>query len=325
VDAPAPLDILDILESSLRSAGLSEFGFLSGDRLRAAAAGLDARARSRYGVDGARGVVAAALGYGEGPGGEPGWAGAWPGPRARIGRFARANWYAELLSRLQRAAAGFRAGLRARGIDPGPSRAYRRFVNSSLPEKRLAYEAGLGELGRHCLLMLPGRGSAVVLGLLFLPLDLPDSLPEPRERRLGPGCADCRACLAACPTGALRGDGTMERELCLQHWSSLEGELPAAVEAAWGDLLYGCDLCQEACPRYRPDPAADTVLGRLGPGLPASWLEASDEGELARTLEGSALGMAWISPAALKRNARHLTRPGAPPTMKKNGGLNGNL
>jgi epoxyqueuosine reductase QueG len=318
----------DILESSLLEAGLSAFGFLSGERLAAACRDMPVEARSRCGIDTARGAVVAALAYSDGP--VPGarsepapWAAGYSGPRARIARFARANWYTELGARLALSAARSRAALLEAGIEPGPKGDWRRFVNSRLPEKRLAVEAGLGRIGRHCLLMLPKAGSAVVIGVLISPLPLPDSASSPRDI-LDADCENCGACVAACPTGALRGDGSLERERCVQHWSSVPGPLPAAVDAVWGDRLYGCDACQEACPRFRPDASARTERGILGPGLPASWVVSASEGEIRASLRGSALGMGWISISALKRNALHLTEPAQTPTMEENGGPDGN-
>jgi epoxyqueuosine reductase len=305
----------DILEASLGEAGIGAFGYLSEERLRSALAGLSAEARSRCGVDRARGAASVALAYGEGLAPPPAWASGYPGPLARIARFARANWYAELGARLDLAIALSRAALLDAALDPGPADAWRRFVNSGLPEKRMALDAGLGELGRNCLLMLPKAGSAVVIGLLLTPLPLPDSRP-PRLLSLAPDCESCGACVAACPTGALRGDGSLSRELCLQHWSSVPGALPAAIDAAWGDRLYGCDACQEACPRFRPDSSARTGRGILGPGLPATWIVEAAEGDIRAALKRSALGMRWISPLALKRNARHLTESPPPPTIK---------
>jgi epoxyqueuosine reductase len=302
----------DIIEASLREAGLSVFGLLSRDRLLAACCGLSDEVRERCGLESTGGAAVAALAYGEGPPEPPPWAVAIPGPLARIGRFARANWYAELLARLEEAAVLARGALAAAGADPGIAADWRRFANSCLPEKRLALEAGLGRIGRNGLLLTPGAGSAIVLGLLLFPAAIEPTAPQ-SARPTAPGlglsehCMDCGLCVASCPTGALRGDGTLERELCLQHWSSVPGTLPAAVEAAWGDRLYGCDACQEACPRFRPDPEGRISRGLLGPGLPAQWVAAASDGELKRVLRGSALGMGWISPEALRRNARHLT------------------
>lgn len=309
------MDIRDILETSLREAGVSACGFLSGESLNAACKDLDRAKRIRYGLGEARGAAVVALAYGESSETLP-WTAAYPGPLSKIARFARANWYAELSARLAGATEGARRALGDAGIDPGPERSWRRLVNSGLPEKRLALEAGLGSLGRNCLVMLPSCGSAAVLGLLLCPHNFPDSrrptVSSPASGAspaafLDPDCRSCGECVAACPTGALRGDGSLERELCLQHWSGIPGPLSPRLEATWGDRLYGCESCQEACPRFRPDHGGRTERGFLGAGLPASWLASAPETEIRALLRGSALGMGWISIEALKRNARHLT------------------
>jgi len=316
-----------ILGDSLREAGLTAFGFLSAASLREACSGLDRASFDRCGIGESGGAAAAALAYGEGPAGLPPWAAGYPGPLARIGRFARANWYAELGHRLELAAASARAAVVAaqppapEGHGPGKATEWRRFVNSRLPEKRLALAAGLGAIGRNCLLLLPRPGSAIVLGILLVPPSFrlepagEPSLGSPGEPELCADCADCGLCVAACPTGALRGDGSLDRELCLQHWSSVPGPLPPAVEAAWGDRLYGCDACQEACPRFRPEALASCSRGQLGPGLPAAFLAGASDETLHRCLKGSALGMGWISLDALRRNARHLTASRLRPTI----------
>jgi epoxyqueuosine reductase QueG len=307
------------VEESLRASGVERFGLVGERALREACGGLTQAARERYGADRARSAVAAALPFGEGPAEPPEWARGIPGPLAALARFARADWYAELSARLRSAAAMARGKLAAAGFEPGNARDWRYLSNSGLPERRLAVEAALGRLGRHGLVMVPGHGSAVVLGLLLMPLRLDAAPVRPRQNALATGntrnaehsapqaalhesCAACEACVAACPTGALRR-GSFVRELCLQHWSSRSGKLPPPVEAAWGDRLYGCDACQEACPLFAPDPSARTSRGLLGPGLPAAYVAEAPPGELKGRLRGSALGLGWISPEALARNA----------------------
>ncbi len=301
--------------SSLDEAGLSHCGIVGKAGLRELCAGMPPELLARLGVDDAGSAIVAALPYGEGPPGPPSWAlppasttgvEGGPGPLARLARFARADWYGELGARLKDGAARIRRRLAEGGVDPGLPNEWRHFANSRLPERPLAIAAGLGKPGRHGLVMLPGHGSAVALGLLLCPVEF-EAPPTPPSVGMDPSCADCRACVAACPTGAL-DSGAFVRELCLQHWSSLPGPLPAAIEAAWGDRLYGCDSCQEACPRFRPDASASTGRGLLGPGLPARWLLATPEAEIRAALRGSVLGMKWISAAALKRNAALASR-----------------
>ena len=339
-DSKAALAAFSFLRHRLAdpaSPGPGAWAFVGEADFRAATAALPRETSERYGLGGMRSALVAALAYSGGPTDQLCWALEWTAsrhtgggtPLARIARFARANWYAEILARLDSLAAAVRADLMEEGLDPGPPGAWRRLANSRLPERGLAIEAGLGAQGRNCLLIVrePGGpaeagaslpapagraiGPGAVLGLLLLPF----AIPEEELSRYGAGqpppfasaCGNCRACMEACPTGALgfSGDGPVfERQLCLQHWSAIEGDLPPAIEARWGGRLYGCDACLEACPHFREDRSARCDRGLLGPGLPADWfIEATDK-EIRSRLAGTALGLGWMKPAAFRRNAR---------------------
>jgi Uncharacterized Fe-S protein len=315
----------DILDEALEVSGFAHRAYLGEAGLRELRQGLDGELTQRLGLGLARGCAVVALGYGEGPAEPPAWAAAYPGPEVSIARFARANWYAEISSRLKSASDRARATLAESGMDPGRASDWRRFSNSRMPERRAAVAAGLGRVGRHGLVMVEGHGSAVLLGLLLTPRPIESTEPiagietagsaagASRDFDLAQSCEGCGECVAACPTGALSasvgGPSTLGRPIfdrlrCLQHWSSVAGALPLEIEAAWGNRLYGCELCQEACPRYRPDPEARCERGPLGPGLPASWLDSASDEEIRGRLKGSALGMAWIPIQALRRSAR---------------------
>jgi epoxyqueuosine reductase len=299
------------LSAALGSGGLAAWAPLSASSLALRLSSLAPQIKSKYGLELGRGCVAVALAYGEGPSEPPEWARAYPGPLARIARFARANWYAELVHRLKEAAAEAKRGLVAAGRDASALDSCRFLANSSLPEKPLAIQAGLGWAGRNSLVIVRGGageslGSALLLGLMLLPFDPEPFVPAPAPAeafRPGAGCGSCRACVEACPTGALSLDGSFARERCLQHWSARAGALPPAIEAAWGSRLYGCDSCLEACPQFRPASGASCGRGPLGPGLPASWLLRASDAEMRERLRGTALGMGWMEKDAFRRNA----------------------
>ncbi|MCE1197006.1 hypothetical protein LWX53_10980 [bacterium] len=337
-----------LLSSNLAAAGFYGHGFLSGaafggllDRMR-----VPAEVRRRYfggraegsspaaggspSAAGAASVAVVALRYGEGEFGDAAAAGGFlaaePGEASvRLARFARANWYMELSSRLQAAVAATIAQASRSGQTLPPAKAWRRLVNSSLPEKPAAVAAGLGWIGRNGLLVAargqglagPGLSSAVVLGLLLCPVDLDPPAAEP----LAPRCGRCRRCVEACPSGALcpagedaaapvpegatDGEGpSFRRESCIQHWTAAAGELPAPIEAALDGRLYGCDSCLEACPYFLTDENAATSLGRLGPALSAHRFLERDDAALRRDLAGTALDRSWMSLDAFRRNAR---------------------
>ncbi len=296
-------------------------------------------ASRRYGLDRAGLVMTAALAFGDGLGStsevEVGVVAAsrtdvatpipvpaaHPSPiLATIGRFARANWYAEILDRLELCAKAAREVLADAHLEAGRPGDWHRLANSGLPERPLAVASGLGSPGRSGLLLVPGSGPGVVLGLLLAPFEAlgekgtgakSDALSlsqfgdsSPIFPAPGSSCGSCRACVDACPTGALGPNGEYERESCIQHWSSREGELPDRVKKAWGFQLYGCDLCTVSCPRFSERSAFVPTRGLIGQGLPAWEIAVATDAELKARLRGTALGMGWISPSALRRNAR---------------------
>lgn len=137
----------------------------------------------------------------------------------------------------------------------------------------------------------------------------------PRAVAEEPGsvCGACSACVAACPTGALDGKGNLDRTRCLQAWASKGGEPPPAVSEAWGAMLYGCSACLHACPFNRRSIVGATVArGALPAETDAEAILAMEEETLAARLRDTALGMRWLGPATVKRNAALSLRARSP-------------
>lgn len=114
-----------------------------------------------------------------------------------------------------------------------------------LPEVDLAVAAGLGWRGRHSLLLHRG-GSAFHIGGLLLSVDVPMPPSHPDH------CGTCRACLDACPTNAITDNRTVRAEDCISHWNIEDRSTPEGrVAQAVNGEIFGCDLCQQACPWNR--------------------------------------------------------------------------
>lgn len=109
-------------------------------------------------------------------------------------------------------------------------------------ERFFAEQAGLGWRGRHGLIIRPDRGSYCVLACILTTLELP--IDEPAINR----CGKCHRCEQACPTGALK-DGVCDARKCLSYWTIEAKEAtPEQLANAAPERIYGCDICQEACP-----------------------------------------------------------------------------
>lgn len=227
-----------------------------------------------------------------------------------IAPFAVRNYYGELVHRLKLLA----ADLRSRW--GGTKGDFRIFCNSHLPERELCLRSGLGWQGRHGLLITPQAGSLVVLGGMGLPWPLPGDKPFPGVLEGDfPACRRCMKrylpeslpCVAACPTAALTGDGTLRRERCIQWYASGNGSPPADIQAVWGYRLYGCTNCQDACPYNQRDiTGVLTNRGALPAVIDAGKLLALEDGELASYLRGTTLGMRWLGAPVLKQNAARI-------------------
>lgn len=131
-----------------------------------------------------------------------------------------------------------------------PQYEYRGFGDHSpIDERYAALISGLGILGDNGLLINEKYGSYVFIGEIITsaPPELLGAI-SPQEIK---HCPSCGACQSACPTGILRG----ESDECLSEITQRKGELDerCAEMMRKVDTVWGCDLCQSACP-YNKDP-----------------------------------------------------------------------
>ena len=188
---------------------------------------------------GARGAIILALPYARGP--FP------PDPDGnRPAGYVRGRNYHSVFRGVLRRLAG-----RLRSAVPGI--ALRPFCDA-LPvmEKALAVRAGLGWQGRNTLVLHPQHGSTFVLGGLLTDRELPAGAPIP------PGCGECRRCIDACPTGALRLPGLLDADRCLSRWTTRKLAPPPGLPR--GPYTLGCDVCQDACP-FNAGPGPEPYRG----------------------------------------------------------------
>ncbi len=154
--------------------------------------------------------------------------------QGRIARYAvHEDYHAALKSRMD----GVLAWLRQQGADG------RLFVDTSPVLERLyGAAAGLGWIGRNCLLISQDIGSYFCIAGLAVDRALEPDAPAPDL------CGSCRKCLQACPSGAL-AERRLDARLCSAYLNiEHKGIIPEGRRAGMGCWVAGCDLCQEACP-----------------------------------------------------------------------------
>ncbi|MBK7815546.1 MAG: tRNA epoxyqueuosine(34) reductase QueG [Rhodocyclaceae bacterium] len=165
------------------------------------------------------------------------------GHRAYVSRYALGRDYHKLLrARLQK--------LAERMVAQAGSPGQRVFVDSApVMEAELAARAGLGWRGKHTLLLDRDAGSWFFLGEIFTDLPLPPDAPVTDH------CGSCRACLDACPTGAITAPYRLDARRCISYLTiELKGSIPEALRPLIGNRIYGCDDCQLCCPWNRHAP-----------------------------------------------------------------------
>jgi epoxyqueuosine reductase len=185
------------------------------------------RADSRLPFEGASSAIVVGLSYG---GREP------SGP---IARYARGDDYHDVmvakLDQLHRqieADAGRPIDGKAY-VDTGP-----------ILERDLARRAGLGWFGKNTNLINPHIGSFFFIGLLLVDLELEADAPFEADR-----CGSCTRCLDACPTDAFVEPRVLDATKCISYLTiEAKGAIPNDLREKVGDLIYGCDICQDVCP-----------------------------------------------------------------------------
>jgi epoxyqueuosine reductase len=126
-------------------------------------------------------------------------------------------------------------------------------LDGEVPARMSAARAGLVTYGKNCF-VYARRAMRGASWLESLPVLL-DVEIEPDEPSIELGCPDwCKnACLAACPTGALFSPKKMNPFKCIAYQSYYgKGITPLELRAPMGTWIYGCDRCQEVCPRNQP-------------------------------------------------------------------------
>ena len=119
------------------------------------------------------------------------------------------------------------------------------FVDSGpILERDYAQTSGLGWIGKNTNLINWEKGSWYFLAEILINLDLGVDILPPRG-----SCGSCTLCIEACPTDAIVAPNQVDGRRCISYLTiELKGSIPNDLRPGLGNLIFGCDICQEVCP-----------------------------------------------------------------------------
>ncbi|MCL1913401.1 MAG: DUF1730 domain-containing protein [Eubacteriaceae bacterium] len=184
----------------------------------------------------------------------------------------------------------------AKGIDA------KIFVDTSpLSERAVAYSAGSGFIGKNRMLINEKLGSFCYIGIALFDADINMPILDPSRA----SCMDCCNCLKACPTGAL-GQAHLDYKKCISYATQ-------ALDADNIDTqgyIWGCDLCNLACPYNNPLPLAQdnsVFIGSVDSAfLDIEWVLNASKEEFDSRFGNTAL--AWRGLGQLQANAKRIAK-----------------
>ena len=128
---------------------------------------------------------------------------------------------------------------------------FRVFTDSApIFERSLAVKAGLGFIGKNTFLINPHHGLHTLIGVIITNQELyyPDYGKKGKNL-----CGSCTRCLDACPSKALRDPFVMDARRCISYQTIEDNRLydPAKDYHTRSGMVFGCDICMDACPWSR--------------------------------------------------------------------------
>lgn len=119
------------------------------------------------------------------------------------------------------------------------------------PARLAGARAGITNFGKNCFAFtheVAGKSSWIVNEPYLVNCEL-----KYDEATMEVNCPEnCQLCLQACPTGALYAPLKMDPRRCIAYHTYFnDDEIPIDIREKMGTWVYGCDICQEVCPRNK--------------------------------------------------------------------------
>ncbi len=111
-------------------------------------------------------------------------------------------------------------------------------------EREYTERAGIGWIAKNTNVINWQAGSWFFLAGILVSIKLETDTPSLRG-----SCGTCTRCIEACPTDAILAPNILDSRLCISYLTiELKGSIPHELRPGMGNLIFGCDICQEVCP-----------------------------------------------------------------------------
>jgi len=188
-------------------------------------------------------------------------------------------------------------------IDPAfQSRSY--VDTGPVMDKAWAVRSGIGWLGKHTNVISRELGSWIFLATIITNYEFEYTTP------ITDFCGSCRACLDACPTGAIVDEYVVDANKCISFLTiENKKEIPNEFLNKFENWLFGCDTCQDVCPwnnKFSFPSREPEFKSKVNKEIIIDEIMKMDEKEFSSRFETSPIKRAKLS--GLKRNAEFLIK-----------------
>lgn len=119
--------------------------------------------------------------------------------------------------------------------------------SNTLPERYIAYLAGVGFIGKNNMLITKKYGSYVFLGEIITDLNIVcEDKRNFYEISKYSECGECKKCIKQCPTQSIN-ESRRNPNICLSYITQKKEISNQEIKLLKGNV-FGCDFCQLECP-----------------------------------------------------------------------------
>ena len=223
-----------------------------------------------------------------------------PKHHGRVSKYARGKDYHNVIAKKTKS---FLKAIRSE-MEELTDEDFRWYVDyGPMLERAFAAKAGLGYIGKNSMLINKDFGSWIFLSEILTSLELEPDSPYGIDHG---ACGSCQMCIVSCPTGAIVEEGVVDATKCISYLTiERPSEIPESLAIKTGDRLFGCDICQDVCPKNKKSQITrheEFIRGGVGEFVSAlEILKLNDQEDFLDFTAGTPLTRPKLE--GLKRNA----------------------